>query len=159
MKAVVHVADHVAYKEPHGRSANVLKEGVLRCHAGRRGEAVQPLEIAAPSVAADADSDCGPAAATLADMLGTKESSCGAGAARGAARSKVREDPTEVAVSRGKHTSNAATDDLDGVVALVGLVREGRRIVWQVLESGCGSRGRTPVGKKTQKVTMKTASK
>ena len=103
MKAVVHVADHVAYKEPHGRSANVLKEGVLRCHAERRGEAVQSLEIAASSVAADAHSDGGSmVAATLADVLGAKENVVGcvssrARAARGATRSKVREDLTEVA--------------------------------------------------------------
>ena len=152
-KAVVYVADHDVYKEPHRGSADVLEEGVLRRHAERRGEAVQSLEIAS-SVAADAHSDRGPSAATLASVLGTEESMVGstgrgAGAAQGAAGSKVREDLTEVAVGRGKHTIKTATDDLDGVVALVGLVREGRRVVWLIFESGCGWRGRTPVGKKT----------
>jgi len=121
------------------------------------------LEIAS-SVAADAHGNCGPSAATLASVLGTEKNVVGsirrgAGAAQGAAGSKVREDPTEVAVGRGKHTIKTTTEDLDGVVALVGLVRVGRRIVWLMLESGCGWRGRTPVGKKTQEVAMKTASK
>ena len=76
-KAVVHVADNVVYKEPHGRSANVLKEGVLGRHAERRGEAVQSLEIAASSVATDAHCDGGSATATLADVFGAKDNAVG----------------------------------------------------------------------------------
>ena len=162
-KAVVNVADHDVDKEPHRRSADVLEEGMLRRHAERRGEAVQSLEVAS-SVATDAHRDCGPSAATLASVLGTEKNvvgsiSRGARAAQGAAGSKVWEDPTEVAASRDKHTRNTATDDLDGTVALEGLVREGRRIVWLLFELGCGWCGRTPVGKKTQEVAMKTSSK
>ena len=75
---------------------------MLGCHAERRREAVQSLEVAASPVAADAHSNGGPAAATLANVLGSKENVVGcvssrARAAQGAARSKVREDLTEAA--------------------------------------------------------------
>jgi len=62
----------------------------------------QSLEITASPVAADAHSDGSPAAATLADVFGSKENMVGcvssrAQAAQGAARSKVREDLIEAA--------------------------------------------------------------
>ena len=102
--------------------------------------------------------------ATLADVFGAKENvvgcvSRGARAARGAARSKVREDLTEAAALRGKHAINAHSKNVDGAVALVGLVREGRCVVRLVLEPGRGLRGRASVSKKAQEVAMKATSR
>jgi hypothetical protein len=122
------------------------------------------LEIATSPVAADAHGNGGSAAATLANVLGPKEyvvGSVGSGAraAQGAAGSKVREDLTEVGAGRGNQAPNAFGENSNGTVALMGLVREGRRVVGQVLEPGSRRRRRASVGKKAQEVTMKTASR